>query len=119
MVFVFLQLTERPRPLQQSAKVSNMALRSSHATKAMSLAYVFKFSDDCLKLKLLPVTHELGIMEAVAMSLNQIIMEVGHSHTYTLHLMVFQGHANGQINVEIEEGGSKHTTLPDTTGDFQ
>ena len=44
MVLVFFQLMERPRPLQHSATVSNMVLRSSHhshelGTKAMSSAY--------------------------------------------------------------------------------
>ena len=36
-------------------------------------------------------------------------MEVGHAHISTLHLMVFQGHTNGHIKVEVEEGGSKQT----------
>ena len=40
-----------------------------------------------------------------------------HACASTLHLMVFQGHTNGHIKVEVEEGGSKHTTLPDTAGD--
>ena len=86
--FVFVQLMERPRPLQHPATVSSMALRSSHesATKAMASVSVFKVSDDCLQLQLLPVTHKPGIS-----------MEVGHAHASTLHLMVC--HTNGHIRV--------------------
>ena len=57
--------------------------------------------DEFLQLKLL--TYELSIVR------------VGHA--YTPYLDGLQGHTNGHIKVEINEGGSKHTALPDTTGD--
>ena len=38
-VFVFVQLMERPRPLQISAVVSSITLRSSHESTTMAMSY--------------------------------------------------------------------------------
>ena len=44
-------------------------------------------------------------------------MEVSHSHTFNLQLTIFQRHTYDNIEVEVEEGGSQHTALTETTSD--
>ena len=63
MVFVVVQLMDRPRPLQLSAIVSSMALRSSHESDTKAMSSVYSRSVMIVSSCSLFLLHELGIME--------------------------------------------------------